>query len=1023
MNKYLFQFLTFLLSMSSVAQQVELAPQKGHSSAIDRIEFSENGNYIISWSLNNEGIIWDLNFRKALTRFKLPESDEIIGIKFIENDEKVKIQSKKSTYLFEISSDALETRPFDGDTLFRKKDTFNDPDGLHKTFIKKGAIKKEKKDRFFARYWISVTYTNASFYAFDVSKENDLIVGVAENNAIYCYTYQRGKKIVIMQEHNSPARDVRFSPDGKFFATAGKDRSIIIWDAKNYRVKFRLYSNIFRKNTAVFSHNGNEIHIGDELGNLYSVDFNALFPNTRVTNYPQSINNIKKSSFKGDQAYYVSNSNNSLEIKKDLSSFSAAETVKFREHELTRSKGLLLQNLFGLYQEPIGEVLTCDISLDNKAVLLTGKTDIPNITLAYPERQEVKHLYAYEDNRNWKDARFTEKDQFVSLLENSGTLYFWRKENGDYFFRKDSLPFMLNDFRVLNPNTLWLSSRERGQFIYKIDQKKYLQVSEINAHSLFFDRNLIILSDHEHRIVFLNAETYTVEASFTGHSDRVTDISFHPSKNVFISSSDDGTVKLWDFSKKELIASIIPFQNNEVVIITADNYYLISKGAIDEIGFRYQGQFFYPDQFDLKYNRPDLVLEKLGYMNKDLITAYERAYEKRLKKLNLTEKALSSDFHLPEVQILNKEKIPGETASKKLELELSLSDSKHKLESYKVWINEVAVLGSLGHNIRSLDTAELTVTVPLNLSYGDNKIEVSTLNQSGAESFKEVINVYCKEGKKKPNAYVVTIGVSKYADKRFNLAYAAKDAADMEKLFNESDFFGSVYTKSLTDKEVNLENLEELTEFLAQADVDDFVLIFVAGHGILDENFDYYFASHDIDFDDPSKRGIPYKKIEELIDGIKALKKLLILDTCHSGEIDKEEVEKNEHITIDSTEEWRFRNVGAGISFKDDPLGFKNINYLMKQVFLDLRRGTGATVISSSGGTELAFESSKYENGLFTYSLIHALKSRKADLNNDKTITVSELQEYVIEEVKKLSNGNQVPTSRMHNKEMDYRVW
>ena len=1022
----MFQIISFvvLISFGLKGQEVELATQKGHSSAIGQVEFSNSGEHILSWGINNEGIIWDLNLRKVLTRFKIPESVNISGVKFVQGDKIVKVQSEQTTYFFDLSNDELKQQPNDGDTLFRKKNIFLDPNGIHKTYIKKGAIRKEEKGKWFPKYWMSVSYTNAAFHAFDISLEQDRIIGVAENNAIYCNEYVSGKKLEILQGHNSSALDICFSSDGKLFATAGKDRSIIVWDTETLNKQFRLFSNIFRKNTATFSHDGNQMHIGDELGNFYSINFDAVFPIPNVNSEPHSINKIAKSNYKGEPSYFICNSNNAVEIKQDLDNPEALKTIKFREHELTRPKGFLLQNLFNLYQEPIGEVKKCNISEDGKQILFTGETDLPNITLAQINKDKADHLYAYKDHRNWLDAQFFNKDQFVSVLDKSGTMYFWRAEDNEYYFRRDSLPFIINHFAVLDTNLIWISSNGKGQYMYNITEQTFQSISDVNSNSLFKVRGKIALSDLNHNLIFYDTDTFSVLTQFDGHTERVTDINFHPTKDMFITSSDDGTVKLWDYAQQELIASVIPFENNEVMIVTADNYYLVSKGAFDEIGFRYEGQFFYPDQFDLKYNRPDLVLEKLGYSNDVLIKAYHRAYKKRLKKLNFTEEALSGDFHLPELELLNKADLPIETDSKKLELKLHMSDSQDELESYKVWINDVAVLGSTGESIRSLHTSELTRTVPLNLSYGKNKIEVSVLNQSGAESYKEVVNIECTEGKKKPDAFIISIGVSKYKDENYNLAYATKDAVDIENLFTGSEYFNTVHTKSITDEDVVLESLDDIKAFLDQADVDDFVLIFVAGHGVLDENFDYYFASYDMNFSNPSERGIPYKKIEELVDGIKALKKLLILDTCHSGELDKDEIESRQKITDEEFPgKGKFRNAGTNVAFREDPLGFENINFLMKQVFLDLRKGTGATVISSSGGTELAFESPKYENGLFTYSLIDALQNNKADLNKDDMITVSELQSYLIEEVKQLSKGLQVPTSRIHNKEMDYRVW
>jgi uncharacterized caspase-like protein len=72
---------------------------------------------------------------------------------------------------------------------------------------------------------------------------------------------------------------------------------------------------------------------------------------------------------------------------------------------------------------------------------------------------------------------------------------------------------------------------------------------------------------------------------------------------------------------------------------------------------------------------------------------------------------------------------------------------------------------------------------------------------------------------------------------------------------------------------------------------------------------------------------------------------------------------------------------------------------------------------------EFAMEGEDWNNGLFTYCFIHGVKSKAADLNQDGEIWLSELQEYVGEEVSKLSNGQQQPTSRIENQTVDFRVW
>jgi uncharacterized caspase-like protein len=96
---------------------------------------------------------------------------------------------------------------------------------------------------------------------------------------------------------------------------------------------------------------------------------------------------------------------------------------------------------------------------------------------------------------------------------------------------------------------------------------------------------------------------------------------------------------------------------------------------------------------------------------------------------------------------------------------------------------------------------------------------------------------------------------------------------------------------------------------------------------------------------------------------------------------------------------------------------------LLLELFDDLRRGSGTTVISAASGVEYSFEGGEWKNGVFTYSLLEGMKSAKADRNKDGMIVVSELRDYVIERVQQLTNGRQKPTVRRENLDNDFRVF
>ncbi len=95
----------------------------------------------------------------------------------------------------------------------------------------------------------------------------------------------------------------------------------------------------------------------------------------------------------------------------------------------------------------------------------------------------------------------------------------------------------------------------------------------------------------------------------------------------------------------------------------------------------------------------------------------------------------------------------------------------------------------------------------------------------------------------------------------------------------------------------------------------------------------------------------------------------------------------------------------------------------MKELFSDLRRGTGAVIIASSGGAEYSYESNKFKNGIFTYVLLNSLKSKEADTDKDNEVSVVELRNYVIAEVSRLTKGRQNPTVRRENIEFDFKIW
>jgi len=453
-------------------------------------------------------------------------------------------------------------------------------------------------------------------------------------------------------------------------------------------------------------------------------------------------------------------------------------------------------------------------------------------------------------------------------------------------------------------------------------------------------------------------------------------------------------------------------------LATDQGYYRSSQEGINMLAFHVGEHAFPFEQFDLNFNRPDKILEALNAPKED-IQLYHQAWQKRLRRLNIREEWLKLNFHLPELTLLT-EQIPPATSEPFLKLKVQAKDSDFALDRLMVYDNDVPIHGRQGLflNARNQHTLEQEIEIPL--VPGTNKIQLSVLNQAGTESLRETVSIQFTGQTARPTLHLITVGVSEYRQTNFNLRYAAKDAQDIHTYFkNKAKLKYELRQTQLLNRQVSRETVLKLRKQLEQSRPQDRVILFFAGHGLLDQEKNYYFAPHEINFDHPEKEGLRFEEIEDLLDGIPAREKLLLIDTCNAGELDKELQAEQ----ISFTQPQGLIKARAIRGFKiTQHLGINKLNQLLEENFHDLRRDTGATIITSSQGLEYALESAQWKNGVFTFALLEGLQSRTADLNADGEVKVSELKNYIIQKVQELTRSAQTPNFRRVNLNNDFAL-
>ncbi|SNR62968.1 hypothetical protein SAMN06265371_10794 [Lutibacter agarilyticus] len=244
---------------------------------------------------------------------------------------------------------------------------------------------------------------------------------------------------------------------------------------------------------------------------------------------------------------------------------------------------------------------------------------------------------------------------------------------------------------------------------------------------------------------------------------------------------------------------------------------------------------------------------------------------------------------------------------------------------------------------------------------------------------------------------------------------------------NKPYSFKNSFVKYLTNENANSEKIkEELISFFKNVKPNDQVIVFLAGHGVLDKELNYYFAPYDMDFNNVSKNGVSLNVIIESLKECQSDHKLLLMDSCHSG--NTLDMTKSEVVIVDDSKDPSKR--GSKSKSTSTRSEFK-VSDIVSTLFEDFLSTSGITIISASSGEDVAYEHRELGNGAFTSSYVNLLKEKlkgnnytydEASLQKSVDIT-NETIEELLKEVMIITKGKQVPDLREVNKNSKLKMW
>ncbi|MCB9293242.1 MAG: caspase family protein [Lewinellaceae bacterium] len=604
--------------------------------------------------------------------------------------------------------------------------------------------------------------------------------------------------------------------------------------------------------------------------------------------------------------------------------------------------------------------------------------------------------------------------------------------------------------------------------------------TSVSSPQIIREDSLILLEskgEKERRIEIWNLETFQEQLTtntlagegpaFVVDTLHIPYSSFLVMKNkpilIFFHVNGDW-IKWYDWEKKQLIATIIPYGKKEFILFNQDNRYFCGREGYGLAALQLDEEIFPMEQFDLMINRPDKVLQSVGLSSLPIQEEYLLAVEKRMQKILeermkdtlfdllpelpdgtldpmmieffkiYKENVLNDEFYLPKIEVSDDPIVKKENELPWFKATVKTSKPEEKLVRLNVFVNDVPLYGKGGVPLlwsklaHYMEKAELSLdrcgnhlkvslqekdgiitydfTIYLDLSNGKNKIQIAVLNTDGIEAFKTIYVNHSTT--RKPNLYLIGIALSDHENYRdlekpeedliklastllkrkkendpdfekliirtmpaLDIMAGLKDEPELLAFANNSP---EIELPKLPEKgqdrvKPTLENirafLAQQKEFLNKGQVDDRLLFLYSGHGLRGNQLQLMLSTYDMDTSKLHETALPYEELETFLDAIPPRNKLFIVDACNSGELDTQGQREGED--------------------NESRRQAQKIFNLMRNTFIDLRRGTGATIISASQSLQEAFD---------TILVGHFLTALEKG-----TTKISELADFLIREV------------------------
>jgi WD40 repeat protein len=471
----------------------------------------------------------------------------------------------------------------------------------------------------------------------------------------------------------------------------------------------------------------------------------------------------------------------------------------------------------------------------------------------------------------------------------------------------------------------------------------------------------------------------------------------------------DGTVRWRRAEDGAPLLSLLLLRDGRWVLWNEEGYFDAGPGAEDLVGWLVsrpsgdRADYFGASRFRERFLRPDVIDQML--LLRDPVRAVQAANEQRLMQAAAQtdpEVVKTLQFSLAPVKLIDAlppvvtlSEMPRiETTAAQIMLDFKLfAPVGQPVEKVIVRVDGRPVEATVQQSaVGSGREAEGRMIVPL--SKAEGKIQIFAEGPNGTSmpaevDFRSSAPALRQAADLRPTLYLLSVGVSRYANPEFNLGLAAKDARDLANALQRQGgmLYKRVEERVLVDEQATraavLQGLRWLQNVTTPNDV---AVFFVAGHGISDAADVYHFLPHDVKEDQLGQTAVSESQLRTTLSTIKG-RALFFVDTCFSG---------------------------------------KSVGKLSRRELTRMANGLasaelGVIVFSASAPRQDSLEDPAWGNGAFTKALVEGLGGG-ADFRREGLVTHKGLDYYVSHAVRSLTKGKQTPVTAVPNGISDFPV-